>query len=79
MSSNKAKYTTRDESLLSLGIPLDKMTNKEEYAEYEIRQRQLRDSGQKPYVIAPPCRLRGTFEPAVTYSRFNTATRTRRL
>lgn len=50
MSSNKAKFTTRDESLLSLAIPLDKMSNKEEFAMFEIRQRELRDSGLKPYV-----------------------------
>jgi len=47
-SSKKAKFTTRDENLLSVGIPLDKMTNMEEYAAFELRQKELKDKGLQP-------------------------------
>lgn len=38
--------------MLSLALPLERMTNKEEYAQFELRQKQLKEANQKPYVGA---------------------------
>lgn len=47
-SSKKVKYTTRNEYLMALPIPLDKATNLKEYQEFEEKRKLLEIAGERP-------------------------------
>ncbi|EDO49878.1 predicted protein, partial [Nematostella vectensis] len=55
MRSHKVRYTNRDDNLLSLTIPMDAVLNKEEFAEYEAKQKQAEETKERdPSAVVRP-------------------------
>ncbi|KAL6062058.1 Ubiquitin carboxyl-terminal hydrolase 5 [Balamuthia mandrillaris] len=65
--SHKVKYTYRDDNVLSLPIPLDKMTNKAEWEAFEEKRKSLKEGEKLPKgeeIVRPKVPLEACLEEA---------------